>query len=76
MLLEIVLLVIAVWFVFGAGFWGLFVQLGLRFEERRRAASPDANPGVSGRALSAATTFARRAQRDPLPGRHVPITWV
>ncbi len=76
MLLEIVLLVIAVWFVFGAGFWGLFVQLGLRFEERRRVASPDVNPGLPERALSAATTFARRAQRDPLPERHVPITWL
>ncbi len=75
MLLEIVLLVIAVWFVFGAGFWGLFVQIGLRFEERRRVVLPDANPDLSGRALLAATTYARRAQRDPLPGRHVPMTW-
>ncbi len=75
MLLEIVLLVIAVWFVFGAGFWGLFVRLGLRFEERRAAASPDARPGFPGRVLAAATTFARRAQRDPLPGHQVPMTW-
>lgn len=75
MLLEIVLLVIAVWFVFGAGFWGLFTQLGLRFEARRPSVSANATPGLPGRAVSAATSYARRAQRDPLPGRHVPITW-